>query len=309
MVAPAALATSDSVRNKTWPAAGSYVGRVTAWLSVCVLACSAALVGASSAHQGQATDAMTNQHVIDLVKNGFSENLVVELVQASKNKRFDLTSSALIELKKAGVSERILTAMIGAAAPPSAPAGTASSATNPGPSRQAGIYFEDDAGLTQLEPTVFSGGKTGGMFASVMTGGLMKSKWKAVVRSPQASLRIHTALPVFFFYFESTGSGLSNTAAFFNATSPNEFVLARMSGSRNERSLIVGEFGALGSSTGTRSEDTVTLKIEKVEAGVYRVTPGVPLTEGEYCFFYAAGASGFVTAGSGKLFDFGVQRK
>jgi len=82
-----------------------------------------------------------------------------------------------------------------------------------------------------------------------------------------------------------------------------------MSGSKNERSLIVGEFGALGSSTGTRSQDTVTLRVEKVEGGVYKVTPEVPLTEGEYCFFYAAGASAFVAAGSGKLFDFGVQRK
>jgi hypothetical protein len=27
---------------------------------------------------------------------------------------------------------------------------------------------------------------------------------------------------------------------------------------------------------------------------------------GEYCFFYAAGASTMMAAGSGKLFDFGV---
>jgi hypothetical protein len=285
------------------------VGWAIAWFSVSVFAYSVVLVGASGAHQAQAAETMTNQQVVDLVKNGFGEGLIVELVHAAKNKRFDLSTSALIGLKKAGVTDRILTAMLGVVAPPSSETAPSPSASIPRPGRQAGIYFEDEAGLTQLEPAVFSGGKTGGMLASALTAGLVKSQWKAVVRSPRASLRIHTALPVFHFYFESTGSGLGSTAAFFNATSPNEFVLARMDGSRTERSLILGEFGALGSSTGTRSEDTVALKIEKIEPGIYKVTPEFPLTEGEYCFFYAAGASTFVAAGSGKLFDFGVQRK
>lgn len=256
---------------------------------------------------------MSNQQVMDLVKGGFSESLIVDLVLAAKNKRFDVTTPALIELKNAGVSERILAAMIGGAAPPSSNAdGDRAGAS--GPIRQSGIYFEDETGLTQLEPTVFSGGKTGGFLTSALTYGLVKSKWKAVVRSPRASLRIHTALPVFFFYFDTSGSGvsnsgLSNPVALFNASSPNEFVLARMDVSRKERSLIVGEFGSLGSTTGTRSEDTVSLNIEKIQSGVYRVTPEAPLTEGEYCFFYAAGASSFVAAGAGRLFDFGVQRR
>jgi hypothetical protein len=50
----------------------------------------------------------------------------------------------------------------------------------------------------------------------------------------------------------------------------------------------------------------VPLTIERLEAGVYRVVPKEPLAAGEYCFFYAAGASSFAASGTGKLFDFGV---
>ena len=251
---------------------------------------------------------MTNQQVIDLVKNGFSDALVVELIQSSKNKRFDLTSASLIALKQAGVSERVLSAMLGvpAAAPQADATGVPPSASN---SHSAGIYAETESGEVLLEPTVFSGGKTGGFLASALTGGLKKAQWKAVVRSPRAQLRLHSAFPVFHFRFENVSSGLGSSAAMFNASSPNEFVLARMQANKNERTLVVGESGAFGTSSGTRSQDTVQIKVERISPGVYRVTPEVALTEGEYCFFYAAGASTFVAAGSGKLFDFGIQRK
>ena len=73
-----------------------------------------------------------------------------------------------------------------------------------------------------------------------------------------------------------------------------------------ERELTVGEFGLFGATSGTSSHDTIDLEVEKFAPGVYKVTAKEPLKRGEYCFFYAAGASQFAAAGSGKLFDFGV---
>jgi hypothetical protein len=91
------------------------------------------------------------------------------------------------------------------------------------------------------------------------------------------------------------------------ASSPNEFVLAKMGQGKTERSLIVGEFGVFGASSGTRSEDTVDLKIDRLESGVYKVTPTLKLDTGaEYCLFYAAGAQAIGGGGAGKLFDFGI---
>ncbi|MEK6406793.1 MAG: hypothetical protein AABN34_07510 [Acidobacteriota bacterium] len=45
-----------------------------------------------------------------MVKNNFSENLIVSTIQGNK-RQFDLSVDALIELKKAGVSERIISVM------------------------------------------------------------------------------------------------------------------------------------------------------------------------------------------------------
>src|SRR5205823_1180032 len=99
--------------------------------------------------------------------------------------------------------------------------------------------------LVPLEPTVFTGTKTGGVFTSAITGGLKKAQWKAVVRSARALQRA-TASPAFYFYFEREGAGLNNSgligALMFGASSPNEFVLARMTPAANERELVVGEF-------------------------------------------------------------------
>jgi hypothetical protein len=75
---------------------------------------------------------------------------------------------------------------------------------------------------------------------------------------------------------------------------------------RDERELIVGQFGAFSASTGTRSEDTIPLRVERLAPGAYRVTPGEELGPGEFCFFYAAGASMLGSGAVGKLFDFGV---
>jgi hypothetical protein len=270
--------------------------------------------------------AMTNQDVVDLVKGGFGEDLIVAQVQAAKIKQFDVSTRGLIALKAAGVSERILTVMLGSPDPgkkaaavvetprpavaPTQQVSVVAPPTTALSGREAGIYLEEDADrLVQLEPAVFSGGKTGGALMSALTYGIAKVKWKAVVRSPHANQRVYTAAPVFHFYFERAGAGLSNASQMLGATSPNEFVLVRMTVSKTERQLIIGEAGSFGASSGTRSEDTIALKIEKLQSGVYKVTPAQLLTEGEYCFFYAAGASSFMAAGTGKLFDFGVQRK
>lgn len=53
---------------------------------------------------------LTNDDVVQMVKNNFSENLIVSTIQGNK-RQFDLSVDALIELKKAGVSERIISVM------------------------------------------------------------------------------------------------------------------------------------------------------------------------------------------------------
>lgn len=137
---------------------------------------------------------------------------------------------------------------------------------------------------------MYSGGKTGNKFGNAITTLIPKSD-KAVVRSAQASQRLPVTAPVFYFYFENRSSGLSNTglsAGSMNggASSPNEFVLVRMTVSKDERALVIGKSWTFSDRQGVQSKDIVDFSIKKLRPGVYEVSPKSPLTPGEYCFFY-----------------------
>jgi hypothetical protein len=268
----------------------------------------------ASAPTPTASAVMTNQEVIKMTRVGLSSEIIIGAIASAPHKSFDLDPEGLIALKAAGVNDGVIRAMQGAvpsATPASSPApisSRSSPARTAAEPEEAGLYVKLNGTMTQLEPSVFSQAKTGGVFTSALTYGIKKIKWKAAIRGPRANQRVD-GRSEFYFYFENKNSGLSNTGGFAGfiqgASSPNEFVLVRLAQNEKERSLVMGEFGAFGASSGTRSEDTLEFKIEKLAPGTYRVVPG-SLVPGEYAFFYAAGASALGAGTTGKLFDFGV---
>lgn len=254
-------------------------------------------------------ETLTNADVIELTKLGFGEEVIIEKIQQSEHD-FDTGLSGLKKLKEAGVSDGVIKAMVGAQ---SAAAKEKEKEReqeqgddpyDPSAPHEPGIYCwmkkNGKAQLMQLEPTVYSQGKTGGWLESQLTYGLAKTKVKAVVPRPKARLRAPGSRPVFYFYFEQKSSGLSYSSSFINgATSPNEFVLVKMKATRNGREVTIAEANVLSSSKGTSSAETRDFDFEKIKPGIYKVTITTPLELGEYCFFYAGGTAE-------RLFDFGV---
>ena len=287
--------------------------------------------------------AMTNQDVIDMVAGGLSDQIVIAAIRRTTRHAFDLSPQGLIALKKAAVSEAVIAVMLDPAAQPAParpeaagpPVGAAASdpprsaaasvervdPSDPRALHPPGIYVElgpDGGGLVQLEPAGYTGGKSGGVFTSIVTAGIVKAKWKAELRGPRANQRITTPTPAFYFYFEVTNAGLSSQGSSMwmggggAATSPNEFVFAKFTATRSGRELVVAEIGSYGASTGTRSKDTIDVKVEKLAPGIYRVTPVLPMAPGEYCVFHAGSVSAVGPGGggtTGRLFDFGVDPK
>jgi len=180
------------------------------------------------------------------------------------------------------------------------------------------LYTKDREGKPQmivLERAAYQGSKTGGILPSAMTYGIVKAKTKAVIPGPHATIRVAEPAPVFYFYFDDKQAGLGKTYFGVGSLSnPNQFALLKLAVTKSNRETIIGQFSALGSSSGSDSKAMMPFKSERIRAGLYKVTV-TELKEGEYCFLASSsnvvaagpyGAYGAGAASSTDIFDFGV---
>jgi len=269
-----------------------------------------------------AQQSLNNDAVIKLVKAGLSEDLIVSTVSASPG-TYDTSADGLIALKAAGVSDKVVSAIVAKASAPIAvpavlvaPPPPTANPDDPASAHEAGIYAYSDksAGprMNMLEPSVYGQGKTGGIFASAMTYGIAKAKVKAVLRGAHSNARVTDPQTVFYFYFEQQTAGLSNASSIFGGTStPNEYTLLRFDVKDTTRETTIGKFNAYGASSGNDDKATVPFTYTKLGPGVYKVTVSAALKPGEYGFV-APGVMAVVTpyggsaGSSGRVFDFGV---
>ncbi len=78
---------------------------------VCVVCGGASFTEARAQGRMQQPEVLTNASVMKLVRAGFREKTVIAIIN-SRQTRFDLSPERLIELKKGGVSERVILAML-----------------------------------------------------------------------------------------------------------------------------------------------------------------------------------------------------
>ena len=89
---------------------------------------------------------MTNSDVLDMVKSGIGEQTIVLAIKQG-NAKFDTSPQLLIELKKAGVGESVLDAMIAAIGPGEHPAVAVSPDTEARSHLQKAINAFDTIGI------------------------------------------------------------------------------------------------------------------------------------------------------------------
>lgn len=255
---------------------------------------------------------LTNDKVLTLVRAELPQSVIVNKIRASRT-NFDTSTTELIRLQRARVPAEIISAMVEASdrasvATSHSGAGDASKTdpNDPLATHDAGIYlFQENDGqkkMIQLEPSVSKQTKTGGVFASMLTYGIAKVKFKAALAGSAASLQIDNARPTFYFYFEIKNSGLSSSSSY--ATSPNEFVLVKFNTKSNSRTVTVAQANAFGAQSGAMDKSSQAFSLEKIAPGVYKVTPQADLPEGEYGFYNGAGVG---PSGGAKIFDFGIR--
>jgi hypothetical protein len=271
------------------------------WTLGAVLVLAGLLVGGGTP-TAVAQEVLSNDSVISMVKGGLSEAVVLARIRSSPA-NFDTSTNSLLALKKAGVSDKVIEAMVnaprsGAAAPaaptPAAPP-AATSAPPPSVSASArssagaaaatlprdSIYHLNGAKYTELQPQVVE---------IEISNAVFSQKSEVVLGGRRAEYRITDKQPQFYSYY-------APTEALLVKLKPGE--------KKNDRNLKMGSGGyhPYGGSSrqGIRSEDRIAVKSEREANGFYRISPASPLPSGEYGFIVLSGA----TAG-GRMFDFGV---
>ena len=247
---------------------------------VLVAAVGLSLPGATSLAQ----EVLTNDSVVQMIKAGLPEAVVIAKIKSTATK-FDLKTDSLVSLKKAGVSDKVLEAMVAAGQGSS----TTAMPAPPAPAMSAGALKNQDV-IYQLV-----GDKYVEMFptaANLETNmAFFQTKSEVVLEGRKAKLRITDKQPVFLSTYSSTDAPL---------------VKLKPGDDHNDRNLKIGSgaFMPFGGTQrmGVRQEDKIEINIERDPRGFYRVTPTAPLPPGEYGFILATGFG----AGSGKIYDFGV---
>lgn len=236
---------------------------------------------------------LNNEAVVKLVRAGLSDDLIISTVNASPG-TYDTSTDGLIALKTAGVSDKVVSALVlkgaGVAPVPAAGISGAGSALPPGVD-DVGVYYKDKSGAwVALLPEVVNF-KTGGVLKNLASAGMVKGDINGHINGSKA--RASLTFPVTLAVYVPEGTAIS------------EYQLLRLhpnSNSREFRSVTGGVLHVSGGAT----RDLLDFQSEKIAPRLYKITMQSALGKGEYGLL-PPGAIGSSNMGSsGKIYAVSV---
>ena len=245
----------------------------------------------------QKTEILTNETIIAMCNSGLSPSIVISKIKKTKS-NFKTETQDLIKLKQQKVPDEVISAIIEASYSSSEDFGDKE---NPLNNQKSGIYYFDiKNNLIELESAITS---------SVITSmtGFGKTGSSVKLESSMSRFQIFDKKPTFYFYFDKS-SNINDLAQgnFFNSTtSPAEFSLVKFTTNTRARGIqIMSASAYTGTRLGLPEKQIIPFDIEKVNSGIYKVTPRNNIESGEYCFMHSN--SGQSSYGGVRVFDFGV---
>ena len=231
-----------------------------------------------------------------MVKAGLSEDIVVNMI-TTQTCQFTVTTDALIELKKQGVSDKIIAAMVMKVNQPNTSAkaananatSAAAGATDPTVGLDAGVYFKKKDEWTEVLPEVVNW-TTGGFLKSFATDGLLKGDVNGHVNGGHSKNGVLT--PVEFLI--KTPEGVAIT----------EYQLIRLHDEKNAREFRTVTGGVFHQSGGA-TRDVLPFEQKKVANRTYTITL-TNLKSGEYGFLPPGAFTSASSASIGKMYTFRI---
>lgn len=228
---------------------------------------------------------MTNDSVVRMVKAGLGDELVVQTINTQPG-RFSTGADDLVALKAAGVSDRVITAMVNSRRKLLTP-GPETAAVQP-PVDEIGAYYKDGHGNWVPIESEFVHIKSGGFIKSTVTDGIIKQDRNGHLNGRESKLALQRPIQILLYVPEEV--------------SPKEYELLRFrlnSNSREFRTLTGGVFH----STGGADRDEVPFTTVKKAPRTYEFTIDDKVGGGEYGILPPG--TGNVTNG-GKIYTFAI---
>jgi len=255
-----------------------------------------------------AQQSINNDAVVKMAKAGLSDDVIITTINASPG-TYDTTADGLIALKQAGVSDKVIAAVVSKRTttpvpsvplvapqpPPSAPAiTTAPPAANnlPPGVDSVGVYYLDNSGSWQEVNAEVVNFKTGGVVKHMASAGLIKGDLNGHVGGKRSQLALKA--PAKFIFYVPEGR------------SPGEYQLLRLhvnSGYREFRSVT----GGIVHVTGGAIRDDVEFSSKKIAPRAYEIVLNSDIGKGEYGFLPPLDTiSEKNMASSGKIYTFAI---
>ena len=245
-----------------------------------------------------AQQALTNDAVTRMAKAGLSDDLIIQTIN-SQPSNFQTSATDLVSLKQAGLSDRVIGAMLSPHLT-SAGAATAAGATSAAGNGTAnsmegvdeiGVYYKDRSGKwVQMAPEIINF-KSGGFLKSVATNGIVKQDQNGHLDGETAKLQVSKPLEILIYTPEGTA--------------PNEYQLLKLRVSKNTREFRSSTGGVFHTSTGA-TRDSIDINPTKIAPRRYTFTLDASTAPGEYGVLPPGAVSTSNAASGGKLYTFHV---
>ncbi|HEY0161560.1 MAG TPA: hypothetical protein VGB69_02695 [Edaphobacter sp.] len=233
---------------------------------------------------------LTNASILRMAGAGLSDELIVQAIAAQPG-QYTTDGDALVDLKSAGVSERVITAMINKGRKRLVTEGESNDPPPPPPISEVselGAYYKDRSGTWQPLETEVIHIKSGGWLKSTATHGIIKQDRNGRLNGHGSKLTLQAPVEILVYAAPSVD------------IAEYDFLRFRVhSDNREFRALTGGVFH----STGGADRDEVEFHPEKVGARTWKFTVDRAVGKGEYGVLPPG--TGNVTNG-GKIFTFAL---
>jgi len=253
----------------------------------------------------------TNQDVIDMVKMGLSEDVIIAKIRTASAAETDAISldtsvEGLKNLKAANVPDSVIKVMINPASPaPTVIGGSSPVTIDPSlPPPEVGVYWKDGTKFVLVQGQNVTNTKAGGKAGSLFTYGLRNQHWDATIEGPVSKNVVRERRPAFYLYVP-------------DGDDSSDYILIKLNKKGDRREFQIGSFGGVtGGKSGVQREKEVQFRAEHVGIRIYKLTLEDALKPGEYAFFMGTGQANTMSgakggnrsggAAAGRVYDFTI---